>query len=39
MTYTLSEILHARVETLISAGYTREEAERLVAETVRLPGA
>jgi Holliday junction resolvasome RuvABC DNA-binding subunit len=35
--YSHAEILNARVETLISVGYTREEAERLVAETNPAP--
>lgn len=35
--YTLPEILAARVQSLIAAGYSREEAERLVADTNPAP--
>ena len=37
--YSLAEILECRIQSLIAAGYSRDEAERLVAETVRLPRA
>jgi Holliday junction resolvasome RuvABC DNA-binding subunit len=39
--YTPTDIMLARIQTLVSLGYDREEAARMVAETfsVRPPGA
>jgi hypothetical protein len=31
--YTLAEIHESRVQSLIACGYSREDAERMVAET------
>lgn len=37
--YTLAERLQARIDCLIALGMSREDAERLVAETARPPRA
>lgn len=41
--YTTTDILLARIETLVSLGWTREDAAKMVADTytprVRPPGA